>query len=96
MQSKRWTRCSWLELFPEYVVIRQVARKKVDAYSVIAFFPCFKILFGIIDAWKAVSLSKAMLGLSEVGKKEKKEKDIPVIETDIDWDIASVLIYLQL
>ncbi len=49
------------------------------------------MLSGIIDAWKAVSLSNSMLDLSEV-----KKKNSPVIETDFDWDIASVLVYLQL
>jgi len=35
----------------------------------IAFSPCFEMLSGIIDAWKAVSLSNSMLDLSEVKKK---------------------------
>lgn len=38
-----------------------------------AFSPCFEMLFGIIDAWKAVSLSNAMLDLSG-GKKGGKKK----------------------
>lgn len=52
------------------VVIGQVARKKVNACRMIAFSPCFKMLSGIIDAQKSVSLSNSMLVLSEVKKKE--------------------------
>jgi len=66
-----------LELFPEYIVIEQVARKKVDAYRVIAFSPCFKMLSGIFVAWKAVSLFNAMLCSSKVKKRGKE--NIPVI-----------------
>ncbi len=48
-------------------------RKKVNACRMIAFSPCFEMLSGIIDAWKAVSLSNSMLDLSEVKKKHSSD-----------------------
>lgn len=70
VESKRWTRCGWLELFPEHVVIGTSCQEEVDTYRMIAFSSCFEMLSGIIDAWKAVSLSNAILGLSEGGKNQ--------------------------